>query len=441
MLRLVTMPANALSVARARAANLVRRTDGQIRKWRAIYARRRSSATYVAVTGSSAKSTTTGLIAHILSGVTPVRALVTTNILRVHVNSLQHPPPDHGYFVGEIGAEGPGTLKPMIDLIRPTVGVVTLVRLEHKSAFRSLDAVMQEKGRLVEALPANGLAVLNHDDPRVACMAERTKARAVTFGQTGGDYVVTNVTCEALEALRLSIAHRGQSFAIATRFTGVQHSVAVAAAFTCTHQLGVAPKIIVERIASFQPLYGRCSVHRFENGPVFVLDICKGAEHSISLAFETIAKFPAPRKRIVLGQISDGAGSDRSYRRAYVAASAIADQVIFVGENSHRSKATAEDIAAAHFVRFANMAEAGAFLKETAVPGEIIFLKSATNMHLERLMLNFLTSVRCWKNDCGKRVSCVRQDIGGCGLYGVPFEQHRAARKEGLHLSPALPLG
>ena len=395
--------------------------------------RKRSSATYIGVTGSSAKSTTTALIAHIISGFAPVRVQVTNNGYHAHIRALQTPPPNDGYFVGEIGAEGPGTLMPMLDLIKPTVGVVTLVRLEHKSAFRSLDAVMEEKGRLVEELPANGIAVLNYDDPRVASMAERTKARTVTFGQTGGDYILANVSCAAPELLFLTIEHRGQSFEIATRFTGVQHSVAVAAAFSCTHQLGIAPSVIVERLASFEPLLGRCSVHRVTNGPLLIVDTSKGAEHSLSIAFETIAKFAAPRKRIVLGQIADGAGSDRSYRRAYRAASAIADQVIFVGIHSHRSRASVDDVAKERFIRFDSVKQCGEFLKQTAIAGEIVLIKSSSHLHLERLMINFFASVRCWKDACGRRGGCVPLFGGGCGLYEAAFEQHEALKKQRAH--------
>ena len=433
------LPASALRFAREQADDLIRDIDNHFRRWRAIYARRRSSANYIAVTGSSAKSTTTGLIAHILSGVAPVRARVTGNTLRFHVSSLRRPPPDDGYYVGEIGASGPTTLQPMLDLIKPNVGVVTLVRLEHKSAFRSIEGVFQEKAKLVEALPANGLAILNYDDPRVLSMMDRTRARVVTYGQTGGDYLVANVKCAAPELLFLTIEHRGQSFGIATRFTGEQHSVAIAAAFSCTHQLDVAPHVIVDRIASFEPLFGRCSVHRVKNGPVFVLDTCKGAEHGLSIAFETIAKFAAPRKRIVLGQISDGAGSDRSYRSAYLAANGIADQVIFVGQHSHRARAKTEAIAAGRFVRFAHVEDAAAFLRESAIPGEVILLKSSAHLHLERLMLNAFTSVRCWKDACGKKVSCVRQSEG-CGLYEDPYGQHDNARKRARR-SPAMHFG
>ncbi|MGB6388188.1 MAG: Mur ligase family protein, partial [Methyloceanibacter sp.] len=319
------------------------------------------------------------MISHILSGVAPVHTHVVLNRYKSNIASLQKRPPDNGYFVGEIGSEGPGTLQPMIDVIRPSIGVVTLVALEHKSAFRTCEAVAEEKQRLVEALPASGLAILNYDDPRVAAMAERTKARTVTFGQTGGEYVVSNVRCPSPGELRLTITHHDQAFDIVSQLTGVHQSLVVAAAFSCAHQLGVAPDVIVEQIASFPALFGRCSVHRVNSGPVFIVDTAKAPYHSLHLALDMMAKFSAPRKRIVIGHISDNAGSDRIYRRVYQAARSVAQQVIFIGEHSHRSKATPEDIADGRFLRFDNIRDAAEFLKESAIPDELVLLKSASN--------------------------------------------------------------
>jgi UDP-N-acetylmuramoyl-tripeptide--D-alanyl-D-alanine ligase len=126
-----------------------------------------------------------------------------------------------------------------------------------------------------------------------------------------------------------------------------------------------------------------------ENGPVFIVDVAKSPYHSIHLAFDMLAKFSAPRKRIVIGHISDSSASDRTYRNVYRAARSVADQVIFIGEHSHRAKATTEDIADGRFLRFEHVRDVAEFLKESAIPGEIILLKSSANLHLERLMLVF----------------------------------------------------
>ena len=64
----------------------------------------------------------------------------------------------------------------------PRIGVVTAVQPVHLSRIGTLDAVERAKAELVEALPADGTAILNADDPRVARMAASTVARVVTYG-------------------------------------------------------------------------------------------------------------------------------------------------------------------------------------------------------------------------------------------------------------------
>lgn len=312
----------------------------------------------------------------------------------------------------------------MLNLIRPSVGIVTLVALEHKSAFRKIEAIAKEKQKLVEALPANGLAVLNYDDPRVVGMAKHSKARVVMFGQTGGDYVVSKIHCRAPEELRLTITYRGQAFEVTSRLTGVHQSGALTAALACTHQLGVPLDLIVERIARFEPLFARCSVHRVQNGPLFLVDTVKAPYHSMQLVLDLMHNLSAPRKRIVIGQISDAADSDRLYPKLYQAARSVADQVIFVGDHSHRSKAPAEDIGAQRFIDKRNVHDAAQFIKTTAIPNEIILLKSAQSLHLERIMLDFDSEVRCWEQTCGKMWNCCV-----CGLFKIPFNEHKGRER------------
>jgi UDP-N-acetylmuramoyl-tripeptide--D-alanyl-D-alanine ligase len=262
-------------------------------------------------------------------------------------------------------------------------------------------------------------------------MAQCTKARVVTFGQSGADYLVSEVACPAPESLTLKVTHQGQTFELTSRLTGTHQSLAVAAAFACAHQLGVPPDTIRGRIASFEQVFGRCSVHRVEGGPVFIVDTAKAPYHSLQLAFEMLASFAAPRKRIVIGSISDttGGSDGQRFQRVYRAACALADQVIFIGEHAHRAKA--EDLAAERLVVKRSVQEAAAFLKKTSIPNEIILLKSSAGMHLERVMLAAVDTVRCWEDKCG-RDYCVQLNGAGCGMYAFPFEQHKTSEQRKL---------
>jgi UDP-N-acetylmuramoyl-tripeptide--D-alanyl-D-alanine ligase len=137
----------------------------------------------------------------------------------------------------------------------------------------------------------------------------------------------------------------------------------------------------------------------------------------------------AQRKRVVLGQIADYAGNPNpKYRDAYRMAREICDQVVFVGEHSHRSKATEEERKNGRFVEVSDVKSAYEHIRSTAVENEVILLKGSQNQHLERVMLAWKYDVKCWVDKCGKLISCQE-----CGLFEHPFDPHGAIWHEGDH--------
>jgi UDP-N-acetylmuramoyl-tripeptide--D-alanyl-D-alanine ligase len=213
-----------------------------------------------------------------------------------------------------------------------------------------------------------------------------------------------------------------------TPFPGEQFWLPAAAAIVAALELGVPPEKIVARTASFEPLANRCQVLTTDGGPQFIVDTAKAPWHSLSLAFDMLAKSRSTRKRIVLGQLSDFPGSNAKYARAYGSAREVADQVIYVGEHAHRSKASQADRDNGRFVELRTPKEVSNHLKRTAEPGELILLKSSSSLHLERLALAWKHDVKCWIPACGKKEGC--QD---CGLFEVPFEEHADFVKKRRH--------
>ena len=191
------------------------------------------------------------------------------------------------------------------------------------------------------------------------------------------------------------------------------------AAVTCALELGVPADAIAEKVASFSAMHGRMSVHSV-NGRKFILDTAKAPYHSIGLPLETLRSITASKKRFILGQISDYRGnSNQKYRDTYLAAAKVADEVCFVGVTAHKARAPRHDVESGKFRAFASVEALARHLKDTAQEGEVIVLKSARNLHIERLMLDAVEPVRCWANECGKKNSCVE-----CGLFGAPFHEH-----------------
>ncbi|WFE29393.1 UDP-N-acetylmuramoyl-tripeptide--D-alanyl-D-alanine ligase [Solwaraspora sp. WMMD791] len=141
--------------------------------------------TVIGITGSSGKTTTKDLIAQLATALGPTVAPAGS-----FNNELGHPytvlraDPETRFLVLEMGARGVGHIRHLCEIARPRIGVVINVGVAHIGEFGSVDAIATAKGELVEALPAEGVAVLNADDPRVAAMAGRTGARVVLAGES-----------------------------------------------------------------------------------------------------------------------------------------------------------------------------------------------------------------------------------------------------------------
>lgn len=395
------------------------------REKRARAARLAAKALLIGVTGSSGKSTTTRILSAILKRKGRLATQVDDNAYPSLVRFLAKLPAcDYG--VVEIATSVAGNIRRMAELLQPDVAIVTLVALEHKSAFGSIEAVAEEKSALVAEVKSGGLVVLNADDPHVAAMATlNSAARVVTFGKSeAARYRVTGVRAAHPERLSLDLAWPGGTARLETRFVGEHFWMPVLAAVATALELGVAIDVIAEVLARLEPMPERCSVIAPEAGPHFVLDTVKAPFHSIGLAFDIVAKAKVARKRIVLGQMSDFSDSTRRYRDTYRQAREIADQVIFVGDHAHRSKASQEDRDSGRFREFATVEAASAYIRETALPGELILLKASRDLHLERLALSWQHPIRCWATHCGLMMGCLQ-----CGLYGEPFERHRVLRR------------
>ncbi|MFI6822631.1 UDP-N-acetylmuramoyl-tripeptide--D-alanyl-D-alanine ligase [Micromonospora sp. NPDC050187] len=140
--------------------------------------------TVVGITGSSGKTTTKDLIAQLTVRLGPTVAPPGS-----FNNELGHPytalqaGPETRFLVLEKGARGVGHVRYLCDVVPPRISVVLNVGVAHIGEFGSRETIALAKGELVEALPVDGLAVLNADDPLVAAMADRTRGRVVRYGE------------------------------------------------------------------------------------------------------------------------------------------------------------------------------------------------------------------------------------------------------------------
>jgi UDP-N-acetylmuramyl pentapeptide synthase len=401
----------------------------------AAWRRRRLAGTaFVAVTGSTAKTTTKELTAAVLQarfrgsanrGSSNHAYMVARNVLLL--------PRGSRFFVQELGAAGPGTLDPAIELLRPAVAVVTNVGLDHYREFRGPEGVAAEKVKVVAALPPQGVAILNADDPRVLAMGARCPGRVLTFGLgPGADLRAVDLEASWPERLSFTAVHEGRSLRVRTQLLGAHWAHAVLAALGAGLALGVPLEAAAEAVAAVPPTPGRMSPVETPGGAVFVRDDRKASLPSVEPALEFLRAARAARRIAVIGTLSDYPGQmEKRYVRVARAALEAADLVLFVGRNAHGAMRAARGPGGERLRAFSTLREVHDVLGRELRPGDLVLLKGSQGAdHLQRLALEHVRRVGCWRTACGRRMACER-----CRLLAIPAGE-RAPREIGAAGGP-----
>ncbi len=370
---------------------------------------------FVAVTGSCGKTTTTGLLAHLVGAPSPqllTRGLNNASGAARAFFRLVWRSPATAVF--EVTGHAPGAIRQTTSLIRPSIGIVTVVGLDHTTAFGPIEATADEKMSLVADLPEDGLAVLNADDPLIMARASVTAARVVTFGEAEGATLrLVHLHDRWPDPLTFKVRWRDEEFEVRSPMIGRQSVSVVLASLLAALEMGIDRSLIVERLAEFEPLMNRMSVHRAPDGRQFVLDAWKAPQWTMETCLNFLEPVQAPRKTVILGTLSDVRGNTRRrYEATARRALEVADRVLFVGEEAARVRRMKGSDTQERLFMFDRIRDAHDFLQNDRIPGEVIYIKGSRADHLERLMHAAYADIDCWRYRCGKRF----QGCSYCGL-------------------------
>lgn len=361
------------------------------RLWRPLFL----GTVFIGITGSHGKTTGTLLLAAILRSHAPTYSRPAYNYpYQVVLTVLRSRPWRDRYMVQEVSGHEPGAIAQILPVLRPNVGVVTAVGGDHRKSFAgSFAETAVEKGSLIRALPQNGLAVLNADDPLVAAMALDAPCRVVRFGSQG------DVDLRLLEArslwpgrLVMAVDHRGEQFEVRTQLVGEHWTLSVMAALLTALELGVPRDRCLKAIETVQPFYNRMSVHPTAHDGWYVLDAAKSSYFGIATCLAFLRDTPTvPRRTVLFGTISDHPGASRShYHRVARMALDVAERVIFTGPNAPRVRQLVAGEFAGRLFAVEDYAEAVRMLERDPVPGEIIYVKAAQVDALDKLIVPHL---------------------------------------------------
>ncbi|MCW5601302.1 aminoacyl-tRNA hydrolase [Nitrosomonas sp.] len=368
---------------------------------------------FIGITGSAGKTTTKELCTEILSNFYPVMCTPQSmNTPIIIAETMLATEKRHKFCIMELGAFKPGALDLPMKLFRPRIGVLTNIEKDHYRAFkgRGIDGIAQEKSKLIEALPKDGIAVLNLDDPRVKAIGARCKGRIIGVGRSAE---ATIKLCEATsrwpDSLKLTIEYQGKSFEVLTQLHGVQLAMSVLAALGVAIAAGLSIEEAIDRLAQVAPTDGRMQIITGEDGVVFIRDDMKAPLWSLQAPVEFLKEATGVlRKIIVVGSISDFSGdSSMVYKRCARELKECADLVVFIGNNAHRALRARKDEDDQSLQGFSTLREASAYLQATLRPGDLVLLKGSNKSdHLLRILLDRYRPIQCWLEHCGLDQFC-----------------------------------
>jgi UDP-N-acetylmuramoyl-tripeptide--D-alanyl-D-alanine ligase len=301
--------------------------------WRTTWAERlQPEGRVIGITGSIGKTTTKEYVASVLSE--RYRVLKSKGNYNNEVGlplTLLQLEAHHERVILEMGTYGPGEISLLARVARPQVGIVTNVGPVHLERMGTIERIAQAKAELVEALPPDGVAILNADDERVRAMAERTRARVFFYGMSAGcDLWADEVESKGLEGVRFQFHYRGEGIHVHIPLLG-RHSVHTA--------LRAAALGLVEGLSWDEILQGlrtgeqlRLVVVPGVNGAMLLDDTYNSSPDSAIAALNLLEELDG-RKIAVMGDMLElGVYAVEGHRRVGRRAMDVASLLIVVGE-------------------------------------------------------------------------------------------------------------
>ncbi len=405
-------------------------TRAAVQAW-AHLALARQQVEVIGITGSVGKTTAKEAIAHVLDG--DAGAAIFRN--RANYNGLYGLPlalgelqPEQHIAVLEMAADHFGEIARLCAIAPPCTGVVTTVEPAHLATFGTLDAIAREKSALVAALPADGLAVLNADDPRVAAMAVLSAAPVVTFGTE---------TCGARAAPRhadicareLVVSREGLGFVVHTPagrrrlhipLLGRHQVYAALAALAVALHRGIDLGVAVARLSTLPRVPGRLYPLTGVAGSLLLDDSYSSSPAAAEAALDTLAAVEGRRKVAVLGDMLElgdyeAAGHEQVGRKA----ATCVDLLVTRGERGRHiaEAARAAGLPPEQVLITYTAEDAARAVRERVGPGDVVLVKGSLAARMEQVVRLLLAE------PADAPAHLVRQDAGWQSVVTVSSQR------------------
>ncbi|RJQ30601.1 UDP-N-acetylmuramoyl-tripeptide--D-alanyl-D-alanine ligase [Candidatus Parcubacteria bacterium] len=296
-------------------------------------------------------------------------------------------------LVLETGVDRPGDMGDLVSWVKADVAVATVFGSVpvHVQYFDSPGHLIKEKGKLLESLTGNGIAILNEDDKSVISFKKRLKARSMTFGfSDSADLSASNYKINP-DGIIFKVSYGGSVAPVKMNlFFGRQNVYVALAAIATGLSCGVNLIRSIEALAKMRPSPGRLNLIEGMNGSLVFDDTYNSSPIAAEAAIETLAEYPAKRRIAVLGDMRElGRYSKGEHLRLGEILRvkdvwfllAVGEEAKYIAEGARKS-----GFDEAKIFEFDSAEETGDALAQMIAEGDVILVKGSQGIRLEKLV-------------------------------------------------------
>lgn len=351
--------------------------------------RRKLDLRVIGITGSVGKSTTKELVAEVLSQ--RYRTLKSPGNMNNEISlplSILRLGSGYQRAVLEMGFYVPGEIALLCDIAQPQVGVVTNVGTVHAERAGSQEVIAQGKSELVQALPEDGVAILNFDDPWVRKMEEKTRAQVFFYGLSSeADLWADNVEGQGLEGIRFRLHYQRETLYVRVPLIG-RHSVHTA--------LRAAAVGLVEGLTWQEIFDGLNQGHtqlrlvavRSKTGALILDDTYNASPESMLAALNLLDELDG-RKIAVLGDMLElGQYERQGHEMVGLRAAQVADLLLTLGTRGHMiaKAARRSGMKKSSVLEFEELDQIIEWLNQNLVKNDSVLIKGSHGLQMDRVV-------------------------------------------------------
>ncbi|OGN99073.1 MAG: hypothetical protein A2Z71_09720 [Chloroflexi bacterium RBG_13_50_21] len=349
----------------------------------------------IGITGSVGKSTTKEVVAEVLSQ--RFKTIKNKGNLNNEIGlplTMLSLTEEHERAVLEMGFYVPGEIKLLCELAIPHIGVVTNIGTVHASRAGSQNEIARGKAELVQALPKDGFAILNYDDPLVRKMADQAQAHVFFYGlDENADLWADNVESLGLEGILFWMHYRQQKnrpaevLQLRVPLIG-RHSVQTVLRAAAVGLVdGLTWQEIVSGLRSASNELRLIAVHS-QNGALILDDTYNASPESMLAALNLLNDLEG-RKVAVLGDMLElGQYEQRGHQMVGIRAAEVVDELVTIGERGRIIAEAAMDagLPPSKIIILDQVEQAIQYLKPDLKPDDVVLVKGSNMMRMDRIV-------------------------------------------------------